>query len=245
MDDEPLAAGKDYLVKLGTKTIPGVVTKINYAVDVNTGDHKEVDSLNKNGIAVCEILLTEAIAADKFESHKTLGELILIDRVSNMTSACGVVEDVSEREGSEEKASFEYNGIKARGDIFEEFYYNLESLSVLKYRPAGNTYTVGDEIPVTGESYKYPDSFDIIVLRDSVAVKVRDKKITEIITSDEYTYSGAPLINGRGFEVKVFSQEDAEKFLQEYENADNGFFTKWMNFDTYRKVALHHQYPRR
>lgn len=209
------------------------MTKINYAVDVNTGGHKEVDTLNKNGIAVCEILLTEAIAADKFESHKTLGELILIDRVSNMTSACGVVEAV------DEKASFEYNGIKARGDIFEEFYYNTESLSVLKYRPAGHTYTVGDEIPTEGESYKYPDSFDIIVLRDSVAVKVRDKKITEIISSDQYIYGGVPVINGRGFEVKVSSQEEAESFLKEYENGDEEFFSKWMNFDTYRKVVLH------
>ncbi|MDY3972127.1 MAG: hypothetical protein SOZ28_05410 [Clostridia bacterium] len=215
------------------------MTKINYAVDVNTGGHKEVDTLNKNGIAVCEILLTEAIAADKFESHKTLGELILIDRVSNMTSACGVVEAVDEKEGSDEKASFEYNGIKARGDIFEEFYYNTESLSVLKYRPAGHTYTVGDEIPTEGESYKYPDSFDIIVLRDGVAVKVRDKKITEIISSDQYIYGGVPVINGRGFEVKVSSQEESESFLKEYENGDEEFFSKWMNFDTYRKVVLH------
>ena len=28
--------------------------------------------------------------------HKTLGELILIDRVTNMTSACGVVTEVKE-----------------------------------------------------------------------------------------------------------------------------------------------------
>ena len=34
MDDEPLYTGKDYIVKLGTKSIPGVVEKINYAVDV-------------------------------------------------------------------------------------------------------------------------------------------------------------------------------------------------------------------
>lgn len=240
MDDELLSVGKDYLVKLGTKTIPGVVTKIDYAVDVNTGGHAKVDTLGKNGIAVCEILLTEGIAADKFENHKTLGELILIDRVTNMTSACGVVENVSDREGSEEKASFEYNGIKARGDIFEEFYYNLESLSVLKYRPAGHTYTVGDEIPTEGESYKYPDSFDIIVLRDSVAVKVRDKKITEITPVSEYSYGNVPVINGRGFEVKVSSQEDAESFLKEYngENSDGEFFSKWMKFDTYRKVVL-------
>ncbi|MBR2058574.1 MAG: GTP-binding protein, partial [Fibrobacter sp.] len=37
MDDEPLSLGKDYLVKLGTKTIPGILTKIEYAIDVNTG----------------------------------------------------------------------------------------------------------------------------------------------------------------------------------------------------------------
>jgi sulfate adenylyltransferase subunit 1 len=240
MDDEPLSIGKDYLVKLGTKTISGIITKINYAVDVNTGNHtKAADTLNKNGIAVCEILLTEGIVADKFENHKTLGELILIDRVTNMTSACGVVEEISEKEGTEDKASFEYNGIKARGDIFEEFYYNLDSLSVLKYRPAGHSYTVGDEIPTEGKSYKYPESFDIIVLRDMVAVKVRDKKITEIIPADKYTYGGVPLINGRGFEIKVSSQEEAEKFLKEYESSDNEFFSKWMRFDTYRKVVLH------
>lgn len=51
----------------------------------------------KNGIAVCEILLTEGIVADLFSNHKVLGELILIDRVTNMTSACGVVDAVSER----------------------------------------------------------------------------------------------------------------------------------------------------
>ncbi|MGM9937786.1 MAG: sulfate adenylyltransferase subunit 1 [Candidatus Ornithomonoglobus sp.] len=241
MDDDQLTAGKDYLVKLGTKTIAGVVTKINYAIDVNTGAHTQVDTLGKNGIAVCEILLTEGIVSDKFDSHKTLGELILIDRVTNMTSACGVVEEVSQKAGAADKASFEYNGIKARGDIFEEFYYDLGSLSVLKYSPAGHTYTVGDEIPVEGESYKYPESFDIIVLRDGVAVKVRDKKITEIIPQDSYSYCGVPLINGRGFDIRVSSQEDAERFLKEYEseNGSEDFFSKWMNFDTYRKVVLH------
>ena len=28
---------------------------------------------------------------DEFDKHRTLGELILIDRITNMTSACGVV----------------------------------------------------------------------------------------------------------------------------------------------------------
>lgn len=242
MDDEQLTAGKDYLVKLGTKTISGIVSEIKYAIDVNTGEHIPADSLTKNGIAVCTILLAEPIAVDLFSKHKTLGELILIDRVSNMTSACGVVDSVEEKADDAKKASFVLGSLEARGDIFEEFFYDTSSLNVLKYQPVKETYTKGDTIPVEGESYKYPDSFDIIVLRDSVAVKVRDRKITDIVPTSEYSYGGVPVVNGRGFEVFADSNEKIQQFLSEYSNLksinDADFFTKWVKFDTYRKIAI-------
>lgn len=242
MDDEQLTAGKDYLVKLGTKTISGIVSEIKYAVDVNTGEHIPADSLTKNGIAVCTILLAEPIAVDLFSKHKTLGELILIDRVSNMTSACGVVDSVEEKADAAKKASFVLGSLEARGDIFEEFFYDTSSLNVLKYQPVKETYTKGDIIPVEGESYKYPDSFDIIVLRDSVAVKVRDRKITDIVPTSEYSYGGVPVVNGRGFEVLADSNEKIQQFLSEYSNLksinDADFFAKWVKFDTYRKIAI-------
>ena len=242
MDDEQLTAGKDYLVKLGTKTISGIVSEIKYAVDVNTGEHIPADSLTKNGIAVCTILLAEPIAVDLFSKHKTLGELILIDRVSNMTSACGVVDSVEEKADAAKKASFVLGSLEARGDIFEEFFYDTSSLNVLKYQPVKETYTKGDTIPVEGESYKYPDSFDIIVLRDSVAVKVRDRKITDIVPTSEYSYGGVPVVNGRGFEVLADNNEKIQQFLSEYSNLksinDADFFAKWVKFDTYRKIAI-------
>lgn len=242
MDDEQLTAGKDYLVKLGTKTISGIVSEIKYAVDVNTGEHIPADSLTKNGIAVCTILLAEPIAVDLFSKHKTLGELILIDRVSNMTSACGVVDSVEEKADDAKKASFVLGSLEARGDIFEEFFYDTSSLNVLKYQPVKETYTKGDTIPVEGESYKYPNSFDIIVLRDSVVVKVRDRKITDIVPTSEYSYGGVPVVNGRGFEVLADSNEKIQQFLSEYSKLDNindaDFFAKWVKFDTYRKIAI-------
>ncbi len=243
MDDNTLTEGTDYLVKLGTKTIPAIVTKIEYAVDVNTGEHIQKDELNKNEIALCDILLTEPIVVDKFDNHKTLGELILIDRVTNMTSACGVVEDTLEKaDYGTHKASFKNGEVEARGDIFEEFYYDSASQNVLKYQPVNNTYSVGDTIPTVGDSYNYPESFDIIVLRDDVAVKVRDKKITEIIPTSEYQYGNVPVVNGRGFEVNASSDEDIKSFLAEYkayeEDNNNDFFTKWLDFDTYRKVVF-------
>ena len=95
MDDAELTVGKDYIVKIGTKQVLGVLKNIQYKIDVNTGNFLPANGLSKNEIAVCDIGLQEAVVIDEFAKHKTLGELILIDRISNMTSACGVVTDSS------------------------------------------------------------------------------------------------------------------------------------------------------
>ena len=244
MDDEPLSLGKDYLVKIGTKIIPGTLTKIDYAIDVNTGIHLEVESISKNGIALCELVFAEAIVVDLFEKHKTLGELILIDIVTHATAACGVVEALYEKQlQAQEKAAFVKGEHHGRGEIFEEFFYDTSTLSVVKQQPVKQHYTVGDEIPTAGESYHYPDDFDIIILRDSIAVKVRNKRIAEITTAEEYRYGNVPVINGRGFEIKVHSDEDVKQLLIEYEKTGiagrEEFFRKWASFNTYRKVILH------
>ena len=243
MDDEPLSEGREFFVKLGTKTIPGVVTKLRYAVDINTGEHISADSLSKNGIALCEITLADHIPADRFADYKTLGALILIDRISFMTSACGVVEDIEEKGGTAfYKASFKSGDIEARGDIFEEFVYDNSIFRVTKYQPVEQTYTVGDEIPLEGKSYRYPESFDIIVLRDSVAVKVRQGKITQITSTYDYFYEPVPLLNGRGFELLIKSKNELDEFLRLYAEADGSERDKLLagklRFDTYRTVAI-------
>lgn len=240
MDDTQLTAGKDYFVKLGTKLLPGAVTEINYKIDVNTGEQLPAECLTKNEIALCRIVLSEKIVVDRFDSHKTLGEFILIDRVNNMTAACGVVESLSDEE---EKASFIYQNLRARGDVFEEFYYNMESQSIAKYRTVENTYTVGDTIPVHGESYHYPNDFDILALRDQVAVQIRKQTIEAILPLNEYRYTGYPISNGRGFAIKVASQEELEEFLTGYtaatEQNEEAFLNQWLRFDTYRRVVFH------
>ena len=92
MDDVELVAGKNYLIKLGTKMLPAVVMSVKYRIDVNSGEKIPADRIYKNEIVSCDIMLSEKMVLDKFENNKTLGEFILIDRVTNMTSACGVVE---------------------------------------------------------------------------------------------------------------------------------------------------------
>lgn len=92
MDDTELIQGKNYLIKIGTKMIPATVMSIKYKVDIHSGEHLAVSRLYKNEIARCEIVTADAIVYDSFKSHKDVGCFVLIDRVTNMTSACGVVE---------------------------------------------------------------------------------------------------------------------------------------------------------
>ena len=92
MDDKPLSEGGNYYIKLGTRMISGVVSRILYTIDINSGAFRNGKRVNKNEIAVCRLSLTGRIVLDRFKSHRSLGELILIDRISFMTSGCGVVD---------------------------------------------------------------------------------------------------------------------------------------------------------
>ncbi|MBQ7679409.1 MAG: sulfate adenylyltransferase [Butyrivibrio sp.] len=96
MDDVPLQNGRNFYIMIGEQLIPGMIARILYAIDVNTGQHKDTESLSKNEIAVCRLVFTDRVVADRFRRHRTLGELILIDRISFQTSACGVVEQLEQ-----------------------------------------------------------------------------------------------------------------------------------------------------
>ncbi len=133
MDDASLENGKNYFVKLGSKLIPGVVTEILHSIDVNSGEEKTADHLNKNEIAVAKVTFAEPIVVDEFKKHKTLGELILIDRVSNMTSACGVVTEVVEESKGTENSTVDVNvraALKGQLPVAVEFPVETDDVTV-------------------------------------------------------------------------------------------------------------------
>lgn len=94
MDDAPLVVGKSYLFHIASKEVAGRVSSIACQIDVNTGEHTEPARIEKNTLAICEVHLDEAIVVDTFERCRQLGSMILVDRVSNMTSAAAVVREV-------------------------------------------------------------------------------------------------------------------------------------------------------
>lgn len=246
MDDGRLDMDQDYLIKIGTKQIPAMVSSIHYKVDVNTGSHLSAASLQKNEIAVCDIVFSENIAVDEFKKHKTMGELILIDRVSHMTSACGVIDSTRGKGERDAMTTFCHEGHKAGAGIFREYYLNLFLDTITKESPHNRQFTVGDEVPVIGESYHYPAYFDIIILHEHTAVSIRDSRITKIISLDEYWYEGYPVVNGRGCGVKAESQAEVEAFIHEFDTLPKEsvaeFYNRWLQFEKYRGIVFKDNY---
>ncbi len=91
MHEAPLVLGKTYDFKLGTTFTSGQVTAIEHQIDVNTLARQPADSLPLNGIALCRVQLTKAVAFDRYSECKATGSLIVIDRLSNITIGAGMI----------------------------------------------------------------------------------------------------------------------------------------------------------
>ena len=237
MDDARLADGEDFFVKLGTKKIGGFIRRILYKTDINSGEQVKADTLEKNEIALCEIVLDEAIPVDLFRNHKTMGELILIDRISNMTAACGVVEKLVNEEDTGVRISG--GDITARVNVFDEFFFNEKHDAIENMGVEEKEYEVGDSFPVKGESYEYPNYFDILAVDSGAYVQIRDDRVAEVGAIENYRYTGLPAVNANGFAVGISSQKDFENFLKDRKNMDRQEFNaKWLTFETYRRIIF-------
>jgi len=104
MHEEKATAGRSYLIKHATSMVPGVLSGIRYKVDVNTmkreqddpapiNKTKEVHSLELNEIGRCHITLHRPIAFDPYDRNRATGAFIIVDRLSNITVAAGMIVD--------------------------------------------------------------------------------------------------------------------------------------------------------
>ncbi len=92
LHDTPLTAGRDYLVKLGTRSVPGTVSRIRHRVDVNTRKAEDADSLGLNDLGSVELHLQAPVAFEPYADSRDLGGFILIDRLTNATVGVGMIE---------------------------------------------------------------------------------------------------------------------------------------------------------
>src|SRR6185503_4203448 len=93
MNDQPLAPGKQYLIKHATKVTNGTCANLRYRVDVNTLHRQDAAELKMNEVGRCKITLNTPIAFDAYRKNRNTGAFIFIDRLTNNTVGAGMIID--------------------------------------------------------------------------------------------------------------------------------------------------------
>ena len=99
MDEEPMDVDKAFYIKQTTNTSRCHVDHIEYRVDVNTMEHSEVPALQLNEIGRVVLTTAKELFFDAYADNKPTGSFILIDPITNNTSAVGmIIAPVEERD---------------------------------------------------------------------------------------------------------------------------------------------------
>jgi bifunctional enzyme CysN/CysC len=92
MGDSTLLPNRTYRLKIGTRTVNARVMSIKHKIDVNSQAKLAARHLELNEVGYCTLGLDDEIAFESYADNHTLGGFILIDRQSNATVACGMLD---------------------------------------------------------------------------------------------------------------------------------------------------------
>ena len=91
MSDQPMLRGRNYLMKIGAKTVTATVMPLKHKVNVNTLEQVAGTKLELNEIGVVDLALDRPIAFDPYQDNRDTGGFILIDRLSHNTVGAGML----------------------------------------------------------------------------------------------------------------------------------------------------------
>ncbi|GAB4259867.1 MAG: sulfate adenylyltransferase subunit CysN [Methylomicrobium sp.] len=93
MTEKPMTPGRQYIIKLATRSVSGSISMIHHRIDVNTLEHHDAGELNLNEIGLCTVSLNAPVVFDPYKRSKGTGSFIVIDRLSNVTVGAGMITD--------------------------------------------------------------------------------------------------------------------------------------------------------
>ena len=91
MDEEPMDLNKQFYLKHNTNTTRATVSEICYQVDVNTMERQQADGFGLNEIGKVHITTAKPLFFDAYQKNRATGAFILIDPITNNTSAAGMI----------------------------------------------------------------------------------------------------------------------------------------------------------
>lgn len=91
MDEEPLDEGKAFFLKHTTSLVRAHFGKLHHRVDINTGERVPSEGMRLNEIAEVSLTTASPLIFDAYNENRQTGAFVLIDPVTNYTSAVGMI----------------------------------------------------------------------------------------------------------------------------------------------------------
>ena len=90
-DTASLLVGREYIMKIGARSVPATISEIGYVVDIEHFQRRAASKVNHNEIASCHLATNFPIAFDAYGDNRHTGGFILIDRLTNATAGAGMI----------------------------------------------------------------------------------------------------------------------------------------------------------
>ncbi|MCH2601137.1 MAG: sulfate adenylyltransferase subunit CysN, partial [Pirellulales bacterium] len=120
MSDEAMVPGKQYLFKQTTKVATGTITTLRYQVDVNTLHRQDAPTVQLNEIGRVALSLSEPVIFDSYKKNRGTGAFIVVDRITNVTVAAGMIIDRDSEDEADDLWSVESEQSEKRGSVTAE-----------------------------------------------------------------------------------------------------------------------------
>jgi len=134
MAEKAMTPGRQYTIKLATRSVPGSIAMIHHRIDVNTLEHHDASELKLNEIGSCTVSVSAPVVFDPYKASKYTGSFIIIDRLSNSTVGAGMItgtigDEIQQPVSAEERAarfSQKATAVALTGTGSKDMAYQLE-----------------------------------------------------------------------------------------------------------------------
>ncbi len=237
-----LVKNKTYKLKLVTQETECEIVSIDKVIDATTLETVEnALEVRTNDVAEVTIKTREKICFDEFKVNPTTGRFVLVDEYD--VSGGGIISGLANLK--EEATKFVKDDKEMIVHCFDEYYYSLSEGLIRKHPKYKRTFKVGDAVPIEGETYSYPESFDVIDINGKLVAKIRKGQLSDLVDIDQYIYSELPIITADGFYLKVNSIDEFKDFknelvqLQKNDNFHLAMFAnKWYDISANRSFKF-------
>lgn len=115
MDEQPMDVQKNFFLKHNTNLTRAFIDGVDYKVDINTMGESPASLLNLNEIGRVRFTTAKNLLFDPYKTNKATGSFVLIDPITNNTSAVGMILGPLEELSGEEASAVPVIDLKALG----------------------------------------------------------------------------------------------------------------------------------